>query len=103
MFETLRKFYRTDRIRFTFVSDEFNGVTRDNQGNRATAHAAQLSILCQKPKRKTARVESISAYTGRSTRAKGSPKAGMWRITCLPTSLRRCTRQTIDLQKNSRR
>ena len=32
MFETLRKFYRTDRIRFTFVSDEFNGVTRDNQG-----------------------------------------------------------------------
>ena len=33
MFETLRKFYRTDRIRFTFVSDEFNGVTRDSQGN----------------------------------------------------------------------
>ena len=33
MFETLRKFYGTDRIRFTFVSDEFNGVTRDNQGN----------------------------------------------------------------------
>jgi len=32
MFETLRKFYRTDHIRFTFVSDEFNGVTRDNQG-----------------------------------------------------------------------
>jgi len=32
MFEMLRKFYRTDRIRFTFVSDEFNGVTRDNQG-----------------------------------------------------------------------
>ena len=33
MFKTLRKFYRTDRIRFTFVSDEFNGITRDNQGN----------------------------------------------------------------------
>ena len=32
LFETLRKFYRTDRIAFTFVSDEFNGVTRDNQG-----------------------------------------------------------------------
>ena len=42
MFETLRKFYRTDRIRFTFVSDEFNGVTRDNQGNRTTAQAPQL-------------------------------------------------------------
>jgi hypothetical protein len=32
LFETLRNFYQTDRIRFTFVSDEFNGVTRDNQG-----------------------------------------------------------------------
>src|SRR5215510_716547 len=32
MFQTLRKFYRIDRIRFTFVSDEFNGITRDNQG-----------------------------------------------------------------------
>jgi hypothetical protein len=33
LFQTLRDFYRTDRIAFTFVSDEFNGVTRDNQGN----------------------------------------------------------------------
>ena len=28
----LRKYYRTDRIPFTFISDEFNGVTRDNNG-----------------------------------------------------------------------
>jgi hypothetical protein len=28
LFETLRSFYRTDRIAFTFVSDEFNGVTK---------------------------------------------------------------------------
>ncbi len=33
LFQTLRKFYGTDDIAFTFVSDEFNGVTRDNQGN----------------------------------------------------------------------
>ncbi|MGH7228782.1 MAG: phosphatase PAP2 family protein [Nitrospiraceae bacterium] len=33
LFGTLRNFYRTDRIAFTFVSDEFNGVTRDNNGN----------------------------------------------------------------------
>lgn len=32
MFHMLRKFYRTDAIRFSFVSDEFNGVTRDNDG-----------------------------------------------------------------------
>jgi hypothetical protein len=32
LFQTLRRFYGTDLIRFTFVSDEFNGVTTDNQG-----------------------------------------------------------------------
>ncbi len=33
LFQTLRWFYGTDRIAFTFVSDEWNGVTTDNQGN----------------------------------------------------------------------
>ena len=32
LFETLRNFYGTDHIRFTFVSDEFNGVTVGNDG-----------------------------------------------------------------------
>jgi hypothetical protein len=33
LFQTLRRFYHTDDISFTFVSDEFNGVTKDNNGN----------------------------------------------------------------------
>jgi hypothetical protein len=33
MFETLEKFYGRDDIGFSFVSDEFNGITRDSQGN----------------------------------------------------------------------
>jgi hypothetical protein len=33
LFQTLRRFYGTDRIAFEFVSDEYNGVTRDNRGN----------------------------------------------------------------------
>jgi hypothetical protein len=33
LFEVLRLFYRRDDIKFTFVSDEFNGVTRDREGN----------------------------------------------------------------------
>ena len=33
LFQTLRRFYGTDRIAFTFVSDELNGETLDNQGN----------------------------------------------------------------------
>ncbi len=33
VFETLRAVFGTDDIAFTFVSDEFNGVTRDNDGN----------------------------------------------------------------------
>lgn len=32
LFETLRQFFGTDDIAFTFVSDELNGVTRDDQG-----------------------------------------------------------------------
>ena len=32
LFEILRKYYRTDRIQFTFISDEFNGVTKGNNG-----------------------------------------------------------------------
>jgi hypothetical protein len=33
LFQTLRKFYGSDRLPFTFVSDEYTGVTRDNEGN----------------------------------------------------------------------
>ena len=33
LFETLRRFYGTDAIAFTVVSDEFDGVTRDREGN----------------------------------------------------------------------
>jgi hypothetical protein len=33
LFETLRDFYGTDNIGFTFTSDELNGVTHDNMGN----------------------------------------------------------------------
>jgi len=32
LFQILRRFYGTDAIAFTFVSDEFNGVTVDNHG-----------------------------------------------------------------------
>jgi vanadium-dependent haloperoxidase-like protein len=33
LFQVLRDFYGTDNIAFTFVSDEFNGITKDNGGN----------------------------------------------------------------------
>jgi hypothetical protein len=33
LFQILRRYYQTDDIAFSFVSDEFNGVTRDNKGN----------------------------------------------------------------------
>jgi hypothetical protein len=33
LFQILRKFYGTDRLPFTFISDEYNGITRDNEGN----------------------------------------------------------------------
>lgn len=33
LFQTLRRFYGKDKLPFTFISDEFNGVTEDNHGN----------------------------------------------------------------------
>jgi membrane-associated phospholipid phosphatase len=33
LFEVLREFYRTDRIAFTFISDELNGTTLDSNGS----------------------------------------------------------------------
>ena len=83
-----------DRIAFTFVSDEFNGVNARHRTETCGHSFRATLILCQKPKRKTARVESISAFTGRSTRAKEFPKAGTLRITCLPTFLHRCSRRS---------
>jgi hypothetical protein len=32
LFETLRQFYGTDNMTFTFISDEYNGTTRANDG-----------------------------------------------------------------------
>lgn len=33
LFEVMRQFFGTDKIPFTFVSDEFNGITTDSHGN----------------------------------------------------------------------
>jgi hypothetical protein len=47
LFQTLRRFYGTDRIPFTFVSDEYNGVTQDNQGNVRPLVPRSFSSLSQ--------------------------------------------------------
>jgi hypothetical protein len=47
LFQTLRKFYGTDSISFTFVSDEFNGVTLDNNGNVRPLIPRSFSSLSQ--------------------------------------------------------
>lgn len=47
LFETLRKFYGTDNIAFTFMSDEFNGVTHDNAGNVRPVISRSFSSLSQ--------------------------------------------------------
>jgi hypothetical protein len=47
VFEILRSFYGTDRIAFSFMSDEFNGVTRDNKGNVRPRLTRPFSSLSQ--------------------------------------------------------
>ena len=47
LFQTLRNFFRTDRIAFTFVSDELNGVTQDNNQNVRPLIPRHFSSLSQ--------------------------------------------------------
>jgi PAP2 superfamily len=47
IFQILRRFYGTDHLGFTFVSDEFNGVTRDNAGNVRPYMPRSFSSLSQ--------------------------------------------------------
>jgi len=47
LFQILRRFYGTDHIGFTFVSDEFNGITRDNAGNIRPYMPRHFSRLSQ--------------------------------------------------------
>ncbi len=47
LFQMLRNFYETDDIAFTFVSDEFNGVTQDNNGNVRPLLPRHFSSLSQ--------------------------------------------------------
>ena len=47
IFETLRRFYGTNNIGFTFVSDEFNGVTKDHDGNVRPYMPRSFSTLSQ--------------------------------------------------------
>ena len=47
LFETLRRFFGTDAIAFTFVSDEFNGVTKDHNGTVRPYMPRNFSSLSQ--------------------------------------------------------
>ncbi len=47
IFQILRRFYGTDNIAFTFVSDEFNGVTRGNDGTVRPLLPRSFSSLSQ--------------------------------------------------------
>jgi hypothetical protein len=47
LFQVLRRFYGRDGISFTFVSDEFNGETRDNAGNVRPLRPRSFTSLSQ--------------------------------------------------------
>ena len=47
LFQTIRRFYGTNRIGFTFVSDEFNGLTKGNDGNVRPYMPRSFSTLSQ--------------------------------------------------------
>jgi membrane-associated phospholipid phosphatase len=47
LFQTLRRFYGTDALAFTFLSDEFNGKTIDSEGNLRPVRRRSFTSLSQ--------------------------------------------------------
>ncbi|HEY6244528.1 MAG TPA: hypothetical protein VIX17_11300 [Pyrinomonadaceae bacterium] len=47
LFQVLRRFYGKDKIPFTIISDEFNGVTKDNNGNPRPLIERRFSSLSE--------------------------------------------------------
>jgi hypothetical protein len=47
LFQTLRRYYHTDDIAFTFTSDEYNGVTQDNTGKVRPLKPRSFNSLSQ--------------------------------------------------------
>ncbi|MEW6273416.1 MAG: chloroperoxidase, partial [Thermodesulfobacteriota bacterium] len=47
LFQTLRHFFGTDEIAFTFTSDEYNGITLDNEGNVRELKPRSFTSLSQ--------------------------------------------------------
>lgn len=47
LFQVLREFFGTDNVPFTFVSDEYNGMTRDNAGNIRPFRPRSYATLSQ--------------------------------------------------------
>jgi hypothetical protein len=91
VFETLKNYYGTDEIPFTFVSDELNGTTKDANGTvrPLIPRSYQLS---RRPRRKMVKAAPISASTGRPTRTRGSRRDGRWPTTCSVTPSYRLSR-----------
>ena len=81
-FQILTRFYGRDDIKFTFVSDEFNGITKDADGQRSSARFAAAFHSFTKRNWKTPKAEFISAFTGPSIATKESSKEIKSPTTC---------------------
>ena len=73
LFQILRRFYGTDEIPFTFVSDEFNGITQGHDGQTRPLVPRHFS-RSPKPKKRTARAGFTWGFTGASIRQRASLK-----------------------------
>ena len=80
LFQVMRRFYSTDNIAFTFVSDEFNGKPATTMETSGPFGRAAFPI-CHRLRKRMARAEFISAFIGPLIRRKESPRVAGWAIT----------------------
>ena len=67
LFQILRDFYGTDRIAFTFVSDEFNGETLDNEASTTPRPRQATAVSSESNWGLGARVGPWPSSTSRSS------------------------------------
>jgi hypothetical protein len=101
LFQILRKFYGRDRLPFTFVSDEYNGITRDNEGNVRPLKPRSFNSLSE-AEEENGQSRIYLGIHWAFARAREFRRAAKLRITCSTEPSRRCSRRSAGHVKRKR-
>ena len=95
LFQVLRRFYERDHIAFTFVSDEFNGVTLDHDGNVRPLIPRQFSSLSE-AEEENGQSRIYLGIHWSFDKSEGIAQGDAWPTTFLTTHSCRCAEERLS-------